>query len=48
MRLMLLGMTHFFLSPDFQELLRSVLSICRPTEVRRQWAMLVVFGWVTV
>ena len=38
---------YFFLSPDFHELWRSVMSICLLTEVKRQWAMLVL-GWVTV
>ena len=30
-----------FLSPDFHELWRSVMSICLFTEVKQQWAMLV-------
>ena len=38
---------HFFLSPDFHQLWRSVMSICLLTEVKRQWAILVL-GWVTV
>ena len=37
----------FFLSPDFHQLWHSVMSICLLTEVKRQWAMLVL-GWVTV
>ena len=37
----------FFLSPDFHELWRSVISICLLTEVKRQWATLVVV-WVTI
>ena len=36
----------FCLSPDFHELWRSVMSACLLTEVKRQWAMLVL-GWVT-
>ena len=35
------------LSPDFHELWRSMMSICLLTEVKRQWATLVL-GWVTV
>ena len=48
LRLALLGITFFFffLSPDFHELWRSVMSICLLTEVKQQWAMLVL-GWVT-
>ena len=38
---------HFFLSPDFHELWCSVMSICLLTEVKQQWATLVL-GWVTV
>ena len=36
----------FFLSSDFHELWRRVLSACLLTEVKQQWAMLVL-GWVT-
>ena len=36
----------FFLSLDFHELWRSVMSICVFTEVKLHWAMLVL-GWVT-
>ena len=36
-----------FLSPDFHELWLSVMIICLLTEVKRQWATLVL-GWVTV
>ena len=56
MRLALLGITFvvvvvvfiftFFLSPDFHELWHSVMSICPSTEVKWQWATLVL-GWVT-
>ena len=35
-----------FLSPDFYELCRSVMSACLLTEVKRQRAK-VVLGWVT-
>ena len=42
----ILGIT-FFLSPDFHQLWRIVMSICLLTEVKRQWATLVL-GWVTV
>ena len=35
----------FFSSPDFHELCRSVMSICLFTEVKQQWATLVL-GWV--
>ena len=38
---------HFSLSPDFYELWRSVMSISLLTEVKGQWAMLVL-GTVTV
>ena len=38
---------NFFLSPDFHQLLHSVMSICLLTDVKRQQAMLVL-GWVTV
>ena len=37
----------FFLSPDFHRLWRSVMSVCLLTEVKRQWATLVL-GWVTI
>ena len=37
---------HFFLSPDFHELWHSMMSICLFTEVKRQWATLVL-EWVT-
>ena len=37
----------FFLSPDFYELRRSVNSICLFTEVKQQWATLVL-RWVTI
>ena len=37
----------FFLSPDFHELWCSMMTICLLTEVKQQWAMLVL-GWVTV
>ena len=36
-----------FLSPKFHELWRSMMSICLFTEVKLQWATLVL-GWVTV
>ena len=36
----------FFLSLDFHELWCSVMSICLFTEVKQQWATLVL-GWVT-
>ena len=36
----------FFLSPDFHELWCSMMNICLCTEIKRQWAMLVL-GWVT-
>ena len=32
----------FFLSTDFHELWRSVMSACLLTEVKQQWAMLVL------
>ena len=35
-----------FLSLDFRELRHSVMSICLFTEVKQQWAA-VVMGWVT-
>ena len=38
---------HFFLSLHFHELWCRVMSICLLTEVKRQWAMLVL-GWETV
>ena len=37
----------FILSPDFHQLWRSMMSICLLTEVKQQWATLVL-GWVTV
>ena len=37
---------HFFLSPDFHHLWDSVMSICLLTEVKGQWATLVL-EWVT-
>ena len=37
---------HFFLSPDFHELWPSMMSISLFTEVKQQWAM-IVMGWVT-
>ena len=37
---------HFVLSPDFHELWCSVTSVCPFTEVKLQWAK-VVLGWVT-
>ena len=37
---------HFFLSLDFHELWFRVMSICLFTEVKQQWASLVL-GWVT-
>ena len=37
----------FFLSLDFHELWRSVMSICLITEAEQQWALLVL-GWVTI
>ena len=37
----------FFLSPNFHQLWHSVMSICLLTEVKRQWATLVL-GSVTV
>ena len=37
---------HFFLSPDFHELRRSLMSICLFIKVKQQWATLVL-GWVT-
>ena len=33
---------YFFLFPDFHELWCSVMSICLLTEVKQQWAMLVL------
>ena len=45
MRLEFLGVT-FFLSPDFHELWWSEMSTGLITEVKRQWAALVL-GWVT-
>ena len=36
----------YFWSPDFHELRHSVMSACLLTEVKHQWAMLVL-GWVT-
>ena len=45
MRLTLLGIT-FLLSPDFHELWPRAMSISLFTEVKQQWATLVV-GWVT-
>ena len=38
--------SFIFLSTDFHELWCSVVSICLFTEVKRQWATLVL-GWVT-
>ena len=35
-----------FLSPDFRELWHSMMSTCLVTEVKQQWATLVL-GWVT-
>ena len=50
MRLTLLEITsflfYFFFVSDFHELWRSVMSACLLTEVKQQWAMLVL-GWVT-
>ena len=37
---------RFFESPDFHELWPSMMSICLFTEVKQQWATLVL-GWVT-
>ena len=37
---------RFFLSPDFNELWHSVMSTCLITEVKQQWAA-IVLGWVT-
>ena len=37
---------HFFLSPDFHGLWHTVMGICLLTEVKRQWATLVL-RWVT-
>ena len=37
---------HLFLSRDFHELWHSLMSICLFTEVKWQWATLVL-GWVT-
>ena len=37
----------FFLSTDFHELWHSMMSACLFTEVKQQWAALVL-GWVTV
>ena len=54
---LLLGITYFYLFiyfiffwggggfPDFHGFWRSVMSICLSTEVKRQWATLVL-GWV--
>ena len=49
MRLALLGNTfsRFFFSSNFHEFGHSVMSICLFTEVKWQWARLVVLGWVT-
>ena len=46
--LVLLEITHiFFASPDFHEFWRSVMSTHLITEVKHQWALLVL-GWVTI
>ena len=39
--------TYFLLTSDFHELWHRVMTISLLTEVKRQWAMLVL-GWVTV
>ena len=49
MRLALLEITFFagfFLSPDFHEVWCSGMSTCLITEVKQQWAALVL-GWMT-
>ena len=45
-RLALLDFFFPFLSPVFHELWHSMMSTCLITEVRQQWATLVL-GWVT-
>ena len=45
--LQLLKGHNVLLASDFQKLWHRVMTICLLTEVRRQWAMLVL-GWVTV
>ena len=46
---MLLSFAHTYvlLASDLQELWHRAMAICLLTEVKRQWAMLVL-GWVTV
>ena len=39
--------TYVLVASDFQELWHKVITICLLTEVKRQWAMLLL-GWVTV
>ena len=46
MRLMLLGITFLFLSPDYHELWCRVMSICLFTEVKQQWATYISTGVV--
>ena len=43
----LFPITYVLLALDFHELWHRVMTICLLTEVKRQWAMLVL-GWVTV
>ena len=46
MRFALLEITLFSVSPDFHQLWSSERSTCLFTEVKQQWATLVL-GWVT-